>query len=42
MKIEQLAIWTHDLEKVKDFYVKNFNMKFGEKYINTKKKFSNI
>ncbi|CAN5270225.1 hypothetical protein BH23BAC2_BH23BAC2_09230 [soil metagenome] len=30
MKIEHLAIWTHDLEKVKDFYVKYLNMKFGE------------
>lgn len=40
MKIEHLAIWTHDLEKVKDFYIRYFNMKCGEKYSNTKKNFS--
>lgn len=40
MKIEHLAIWTQDLEKVKDFYIKYFNMKCGDKYENIKKHFS--
>lgn len=40
MKLEHIAIWTHDLEKVKEFYIRYFNMKCGEKYSNTKKNFS--
>ncbi|WP_320019536.1 VOC family protein [Labilibaculum manganireducens] len=40
MKIEHIAIWVHDLEKVKEFYIKYFEMKCGEKYTNTKKNFS--
>lgn len=40
MKIEHLAIWTHDLEKVKAFYTKYFNLKSSEKYSNTMKNFS--
>ena len=40
MKIEHIAIWVSDLEKVKDFYVKYFGMKCSEKYINAKKNFS--
>lgn len=40
MRIEHLAIWTRDLEKTKDFYVKYFGMHCNEKYINTAKKFS--
>ena len=40
MRIEHLAIWVHDLEKVKEFYIKYFEMKCGEKYTNIKKNFS--
>nr|WP_321408409.1 VOC family protein [uncultured Carboxylicivirga sp.] len=40
MKIDHIAIWTHDLEKVKKFYVKYFGAKCSDKYKNTKKKFS--
>ncbi len=40
MKIEHLAIWTNDLEKMKHFYVKYFNMTGSEKYENKEKKFS--
>ncbi len=40
MKIEHLAIWVEDLEKMKKFYTKYFNMKCGDKYINEKKSFS--
>jgi len=40
MKIEHIAIWVCDLEKVKDFYVKYFGMECSEKYINSNKNFS--
>jgi lactoylglutathione lyase len=40
MKLEHLAIWVHDLEKVREFYIKYFEMKCNEKYTNIKKNFS--
>lgn len=40
MRIEHLAIWVHDLEEVKEFYIKYFEMKCGEKYTNIKKNYS--
>lgn len=40
MKIEHLAIWVRDLEKMKAFYEKYFQAKAGEKYFNPKKNFS--
>jgi len=40
MKIDHLAIWVKDLEKMKAFYTKYFNMKCGNKYNNEDKKFS--
>lgn len=40
MKIEHLAIWVRDLEKMKDFYSTYFGMRCGEKYVNEKKGFS--
>ena len=40
MKIEHIAIWTLDLEKMKNFYLKFFDLKSSEKYYNPKKKFS--
>jgi lactoylglutathione lyase len=39
MKIEHLALWTNDLEKLKDYYVKFFNGKSNNKYVNSKTKF---
>ena len=40
MKIEHLAIWVEDLEEMKIFYTKYFDMKCGAKYINEHRKFS--
>jgi len=40
MKIDHIAIWTQDLEKVKDFYCHYFNCLCSEKYVNPKKQFS--
>jgi lactoylglutathione lyase len=40
MKIEHLAIWADDLEKMREFYLKYFDMTSNEKYINEKKGFS--
>ena len=40
MKIEHIAIWCKDLEKMKEFYKKYFKMSSGEKYFNPKKNFS--
>ena len=39
MKIEHIAIWVKDLEKMRSFYETYFSAKAGEKYINTKKDF---
>lgn len=39
MKIEHIAVWTNNLERLKDFYIKYFNGKSNNKYINTKKEF---
>ena len=40
MRIEHIAIWTSDLERMRDFYQTYFNMKCGDKYENIKKGFS--
>jgi lactoylglutathione lyase len=40
MKIEHLAIWTNQLEVLKDFYEKFFRANSGEKYHNPHKQFS--
>ena len=40
MKIGHLAIWTNDLEKMKHFYTRYFNMTCSEKYENKDKEFS--
>ncbi|WP_298338439.1 VOC family protein [uncultured Algibacter sp.] len=40
MKIEHIAIWTLNLEKMKNFYLEFFDLKSNEKYYNPKKKFS--
>jgi lactoylglutathione lyase len=39
MKIEHLAIWVRDLEKMKNFYVKYFQALSNEMYHNESKKF---
>src|SRR5688572_26424164 len=39
MKIEHIAIWATDLERLKNFYVGYFQAVAGEKYINEKKNF---
>lgn len=40
MKIEHLAIWADDLEKMREFYLKYFDTASGEKYTNEKKGFT--
>ena len=40
MKIEHLAIWAKDLEKMRRFYTTYFNMTSNEKYENTQKQFT--
>jgi lactoylglutathione lyase len=40
MKIEHLAIWVDDLEKMKQFYLTYFDLNCGEKYTNEKKGFT--
>jgi lactoylglutathione lyase len=39
MKIEHVAIWAKDLERLKTFYETYFSAKAGEKYFNPKKNF---
>jgi lactoylglutathione lyase len=40
MKIEHVAFWVHDLEKMKEFYIKYFWAKPSEKYHNPSKNFT--
>ena len=40
MKIDHLAIWAEDLELLRDFYLRYFDMTCGEMYHNPKKNFS--
>ena len=40
MKIEHIAVWTKDLEKLKNFYEKYFGVKSNKKYTNPAKGFS--
>ncbi|KLN65015.1 VOC family protein [Vibrio sp. VPAP30] len=40
MKIEHIAIWTKQLEVLKEFYIKYFNATANEKYHNPSKKLS--
>jgi lactoylglutathione lyase len=39
MRIEHIAIWAKDIERLKMFYTNYFNCKAGEKYFNPKKEF---
>ena len=40
MKIEHIAIWARDLEKMRAFYLEFFDLRSNEKYHNPKKAFS--
>jgi lactoylglutathione lyase len=40
MRIEHIAVWAKDLEKLKEFYMTYFQAKAGEKYTNTRKNFN--
>jgi len=40
MKIEHIAIWTKNLEEMKKFYENYFNGRSGERYENSKNKYS--
>ena len=40
MRIDHVAIWVTDLEKLKNFYEQYFNARSGEKYHNPKTKFT--
>jgi len=40
MYIDHIAIWTNNLERLKDFYLRYFNCKASDKYENIKNKFS--
>ncbi len=39
IKIEHLAVWVSDLEKMKSFYLQHFNATAGDLYFNPKKNF---
>jgi len=39
MKIEHIALWSKDIEKLKDFYIEFFDAKCNDKYTNTDKAF---
>ena len=40
MKIEHIAIWTKDIEVIREFYLEVFGLTSNEKYYNTKKGFT--
>ena len=40
MRIEHLALWVHDLEGMRDFYLKYFDTTSGEKYVNPTRQFT--
>lgn len=40
MRITHLAIWTNDIERLRNFYCNYFSAKSNEKYINPVKQFS--
>ena len=39
MKIEHIAIWTRELERLKAFYADYFDARAGDKYVNREKQF---
>lgn len=40
MRIEHVAVWTTDLGRLRDFYVRFFGATAGEKYVNPRKAFA--
>lgn len=40
MKIDHIAIWADDIERLRKFYMHYFNMNCNDKYVNPKKNFS--
>jgi lactoylglutathione lyase len=40
MKIEHIALWVDDLEKMRSFYIYYFGMSAGEKYTNPAKQYT--
>lgn len=40
MKIDHIAIWAEDLELLRKFYMRYFNMSCNDKYVNPGKNFS--
>jgi lactoylglutathione lyase len=40
MRIEHVAVWTTDLERLRNFYVQFFGATAGEKYVNPHKAFA--
>ena len=42
LRIEHIALWTDQLEQLKDFYVKYFGAQVGNHYRNPKKLFESI
>ena len=40
MRIEHLAIWADDIELLRQFYMKYFDMTCGNKYINSSKNYT--
>lgn len=40
MKIDHIAIWAEDLEMLREFYMKYFNMSCSDKYVNPRKNFN--
>lgn len=40
MKIEHLAIWTDDIEAMREFYTSYFDVSCGDKYVNPTKKYT--
>jgi lactoylglutathione lyase len=39
MQIDHIAIWTNDIERMKEFYERYFLAKTGSKYVNPAKRF---
>lgn len=39
MKIDHVALWADDIERLKEFYVRYFNATAGDEYVNPVRKF---
>lgn len=40
MKLDHIAIWAEDIELLRKFYMRYFNMKSNDKYVNPKRNFN--